>query len=217
MPPAAAAPVRRQTRRNRWLLILLAVVFIAPVAASYYLYYVARPGGRTNFGTLIEPQRPMPSLVAQDLDGNDVRLSSLKGQWLLVSVGGGACNDRCQDNLYLQRQMRASLGKNQKRIDWVWLVDDDADIPQELRRGVSKADVLRLPRARIAGWLEPEAGHALEESLYVVDPLGHWMMRFPPNLDEEAAKRARRDLSRLLYVSEGWDRAGRGAAADDGQ
>ena len=184
------------------------------MAASYYFYYVARPSGRTNFGTLIDPQRPLPALVATDLTGQPIALSSLKGQWLLLSVAGGACDSGCQENLYLQRQIRAGLGKNQKRLEWVWLIDDDAAPPAGMRAGLSKARVLRLPADQIADWLVPEPGHTLSESLYVVDPMGHWMMRFPPNLDEKTAPRARRDLSRLLYASEGWDRAGRGAVAE---
>lgn len=202
----------RSRRRNRWQLLLLALIFIAPVAASYYFYYVARPTGRTNFGTLIEPQRPLPALVATNLAGQPVALASLKGQWLLLSVAGGACDSGCQENLYLQRQIRAGLGKNQKRLEWVWLIDDDAAPPADMQVGLRKARVLRLPAHQIADWLLPEPGHTLAESLYVVDPMGHWMMRFPPNLDEDTALRARRDLSRLLYASEGWDRAGRGEA-----
>ncbi|MCK9517148.1 MAG: hypothetical protein WCZ18_05805 [Ottowia sp.] len=206
---------KKRSSRSRWQLLLLALVFVAPVVASYYVYYVVRPAGRTNFGTLIDPQRAMPALVATNLDGEPVPLASLKGQWLLLSVAGGACDAGCQENLYLQRQLRAGLGKNQKRLDWVWLINDDAAVPADLQVGLRKALVLRLPPQQIASWLAPEPGHALAESLYVVDPMGHWMMRFPPNLDDESAVRARRDLSRLLYASEGWDRPGR-TAADHG-
>ena len=198
-----------RSSRSRWLLLLLALVFVAPVVASYYVYYVVRPAGRTNFGTLIDPQRPMPALVATDLDGQPVPLDSLKGQWLLLSVAGGACDASCQENLYLQRQLRAGLGKNQKRLDWVWLVSDMAPVPAELHAGLRKAQVLRLPAQQIAAWLAPAPGHALSESLYVVDPMGHWMMRFPPNLDTDTAARARRDLGRLLRASAGWDKPGR--------
>ena len=58
----------------------------------------------------------------------------------------------------------------------------------------------------LAAWLQPDAGHALEEHLYVVDPMGEWMMRVPAQPDPAKVKR---DLERLLRVSAGWDRAGR--------
>jgi hypothetical protein len=66
--------------------------------------------------------------------------------------------------------------------------------------------VLRVPREALAQWLQPELGHALEESLYLVDPMGEWMMRTPPDPDPAKLKR---DLERLLRASAGWDRPGR--------
>jgi hypothetical protein len=56
-------------------------------------------------------------------------------------------------------------------------------------------------------------GPALEEHLYVVDPLGHWMMRFPARLDKDGAGKAKQDLERLLRASAGWDKAGRESPA----
>jgi len=39
--------------------------------------------------------------------------------------------------------------------------------------------------------------------------MGHWMMRFPANLDAEGAAKAKRDLERLMRASASWDEAGR--------
>ena len=66
--------------------------------------------------------------------------------------------------------------------------------------------MLRAAPADLARWLEPEAGQALANHLYLVDPRGDWMMRFPANVDFTKAKR---DLTRLLKASESWDEAGR--------
>ena len=51
--------------------------------------------------------------------------------------------------------------------------------------------------------------HALSEHLYVVDPMGNWMMRFPALMDASGAGKAKRDLERLLRASSSWDDAGR--------
>ena len=40
--------------------------------------------------------------------------------------------------------------------------------------------VLRVPRDALADWLAPAVGGALEQHDYIVDPLGRWMMRMPP-------------------------------------
>lgn len=208
-PDAVLARQARRTRAGRWQMLLLALVCATPVIASYYSYYVARPEARRSFGELIEPQPPLPTASATDLSGRPVELSTLKGQWLLLSVAGGACDAACENNLYLQRQLREGLGKDKDRLDWVWLVSDDARLPEALLPALGQATVLRVPPAVLADWLAPAAGQALTEHLYVVDPMGHWMMRFPAGLDKAGAGRAKRDLERLMRASASWDQAGR--------
>ena len=55
----------------------------------------------------------------------------------------------------------------------------------------------------------PLAGHALADHLYLVDPKGSWMMRFPAGLDPAGASKVKRDLERLMRASSSWDKAGR--------
>lgn len=204
---AVAATPPGRFARLKMLGVLL--VCAAPVIASYFTYYVIRPEGRRNFGELIQPQQTMPALATTALNGQPGSLQALKGQWLLVSVSPGGCDARCQNNLYLQRQMRESLGKEKERLDWVWLVTDSAPLPAAIAPGVQQASVLRLDGAALAQWLAPAPGHALSEHLYVVDPMGNWMMRFPAHMDAAAAAQAKRDLERLLRASASWDTAGR--------
>lgn len=187
----------------------LAVVCLLPVLASYFSYYVIRPEGRRNFGELIEPQRTLPALRATDLSGQPVQLDTLKGQWLLISVAGGACDQICQDHLYLQRQLRESLGREKDRLDWVWLINDQERISEELRPALGSATVLRVPADALTQWLAPAAGHQLSEHLYLVDPMGNWMMRFPAGMGMEGGAKAKRDLDRLLRASVSWDEPGR--------
>lgn len=190
---------------------MLAVLLVcaSPVIASYFTYYIVRPEGRRNFGELIVPQRPLPALTAQTLEGQPVQLPRLKDQWLLLSVAGGACEGHCEQNLYFQRQLREALGREKERLDRVWLVSDEAPVREALRPALASATVLRLPAAELAQWLEPAAGQRLEDHLYLVDPLGNLMMRFPAAMDLAAAAKAKRDLDRLLRASNSWDTAGR--------
>jgi len=66
--------------------------------------------------------------------------------------------------------------------------------------------VLRAAPADLARWLEPEAGQALANHLYLVDPRGDWMMRFPAQADPS---RIKKDLTRLMKANDSWDEAGR--------
>lgn len=199
------------TRTGRWKMLALLLVCASPVIASYFTYYVIRPEGRRNYGELIEPQRTLPTWSGTNAAGQSVGLESLRHQWLLVSVADSSCPDACQQRLYLQRQLREGLGKEKDRLDWVWLRTGSEPVPASLQAGVAAARVLQVDAAQLATWLEPAAGQRLEDHLYVVDPLGNWMMRFPAQLDP---KQAKRDLERLLRASAFWDRPGR---PDDAQ
>ena len=208
-PGAVADADARQTASGRLRMLLVLLVCAAPVIASYLTYYVVRPQSLRSFGELILPVAAMPDLQAKDLKGQTVALSSLKKQWLLVSVAGGACPAECQQNLFLQRQTRAALGRERDRTDWVWLVTDDAPLDAALLVGLQDAIVLRVPQAEVSKWLKPQAASKLEDHLYLVDPNGDWMMRFPARLQIDQAPKMRKDWDRLLRASVSWDKAGR--------
>jgi hypothetical protein len=91
----------------------------------------------------------------------------------------------------------------------VWLIPDEQPVPAALATALGQATVLRVPQAVLAGWLAAAPGQALADHLYVVDPMGHWMMRFPAGMDVAAAGKAKRDLERLMKGSSSWDQPGR--------
>ena len=154
----SASAKSANTVAGRWKLLAVLLVCAAPVIASYFTYYVIRPEGRRNFGELVEPQRPLPAMATQTLDGRSGELTALKGQWLLLSVAGGACDARCERNLYFQRQLRESLGQEKERLDRVWLVSDEAPVREALRPALAASTVLRVAPGALAQWLEPAAG-----------------------------------------------------------
>ncbi|MET0312648.1 MAG: hypothetical protein ABW051_11405 [Burkholderiaceae bacterium] len=198
-----------RTSRGRLKMLFVMLICAAPVLASYFTYYVVRPEGRRNFGELVEPQRPLPPIAATGLDGKSTPLPALRGQWLLVTVGGGACAAGCERELYLQRQLREGVGREKDRVDRVWLVNDGEPVRAGLLPALKGATVLRVQPETLAQWIVPAAGRKPEDHLYVVDPMGNFMMRFPPDLDTAGAARAKRDLERLLRASGSWDKEGR--------
>lgn len=205
--PSPLAASQAKTGRLKMLLVL--AVCAAPVVASYFTYYVIRPQSSASHGTLIEPQRALPPAAAlplTDLQGKAVDPAALKGQWLLVAVGGGACDPTCEQQLYLQRQLRESLGREKDRLDRVWLVDDAQAVRPELLPALAGATVLRADPAALRAWLAPGSTEPVAAHFFVVDPQGHLMMRFPAPSEP---KPILRDLNRLLRASASWDQAGR--------
>lgn len=215
--PSTKDAALRRTERGRWLMIAVLLVCAAPVVASYFTYFVLRPQARSNYSELIAPARSLPPMLPLvDLAGAPVAALSLRGQWLVVVVAGGACDARCERHLWLQRQLHEALGVEKDRVDKVWLIDDAAVPRRETLAAIaatgdahgafSPTTVLRVDRAELARWLAPAQGRALEDHLYLVDPRGDWMMRAPADADPA---RLKRDIDKLLRASAGWDRAGR--------
>ena len=208
-PVQVAVVEAGRTWSGRLRMLLVMLVCAAPVVASYLAYYVIRPQGTPQLGQLVQDPTGLPDAVATTLDGQAMALSALKGQWLLVSVSSGQCDAVCQSNLLMQRQVRAALGREKDRTDWVWLITDDAPVSDALRQGLGDAWVLRVDPSKMSSWLQPAPGAALEDHLYLVDPQGRWMMRFPPRLTMDQAASLKREWERLLRASASWDRPGR--------
>jgi hypothetical protein len=214
LPSVTGEHAERRRMTGRWKMAAVMLACAAPVIASYFAYYVVRPEGRKNYGELIQPPRALPQVQAQLLDGKPFALPALQGQWLLVSVGGGACDEACQKRIYWQRQLREVMGRDKDRIERVWLVADEASVDAKLAPQVhaplNDAQAMRVPRAVLEQWLPAAAGQKIEDHLYVVDPFGNLMLRWPADID---AAKAKRDVHNLLRASGSWDQAGRVSSA----
>jgi len=199
----------RRVRKGRIKMLLVLLVCAAPVLASYFTYFVVRPETRNNYSTLILPTRAMPALPLRGLDGGALDARSLQGQWLLLALGPADCGADCQRRLFMQRQLREMLGRERDRVDKVWFVTD-AGAPSAALLAALGGDaamhVLRAQREPLSAWLEAAPGQALEDHLYLVDPMGEWMIRVPADADPA---RVKRDLDKLLRASASWDRPGR--------
>lgn len=197
-------------KNGRLKMLLVLAMCVSPVVASYLTYFVIKPQGRTNYSDLISPSRDLPAdLPLSKLTGEAVPALSLRGQWLMVVVSDAACNASCEKSLYLQRQLRETLGREKDRIDKIWLITDSAAPRAEVLQAISQgtpATVLRVPREALAKWFTPAAGQTLDSHIYLVDPMGQWMMRAPPNPDPAKLKR---DVEKLLRASASWDLPGR--------
>jgi hypothetical protein len=199
----------KQKMRGRWKLLAVLAVCAAPMIFSYLTYYVIKPQARTNFGTLLDPRaHPIPPLGATTLDAKPASLDAYKGKWVMLKVGPSACPKDCMDQMFAMQQVRSMTGKEMGRIERVWLITDSAPLDTMLLRQLDGMRILRAPAAAVAGWLPPEPGAALEDGLWLIDPLGNLMMRFPkvPANAAEADKvqhyaKVKKDIGKLLKAS----------------
>jgi peroxiredoxin len=194
--------------RGRWKLLAVLAVCAAPLIASYFTYYVIKPkGGVTNYGALIDPrQYPIPAMASTTLDGKPARLEDYKGKWIMLKVGPSDCQQDCQDQLFAMRQLRTMQGKEMERIERVWLITDNQPLETMLLRVNDGTRMLRAPADVVQKWLPLENGVAdnAADHVYLIDPLGNLMMRFPKGAvssDVEKVKRVHKDIAKLLKAS----------------
>ncbi len=196
----AAKPAAPEVRkRTHWTLFLVLAVCAAPMVLSYLTYYVIKPEGRTNYGALIDPRAyPIPDLGTAALDGKPAALQDYAGKWILLQADSADCQKACKDKLYWQRQVRLTQGKDMERIERVWLVTDDAPLETVLMKEYDGTHILRVDPKKLSAWLPADQDTSVADHIYVIDPLGNLMMRFPKDPDPNKIKR---DITKLLKAS----------------
>jgi len=190
-------------------LLLVLFISVAPVILAFIVYYnpSLQPTGSTNYGTLVEPQRPLPTnneLKLTTLDGQPFDIDELRGQWLLMAADQAACPEECAKKLFILRNVHAMTGKNVKRVSRVWFITDDAPVPQKVLDAYAGTIMLRANPEQLDEFL---AGHDLDSQnqgellnpIWLVDPLGNLMMQFPEDPDP---LKVRKDLGKLLHNSQ---------------
>ena len=186
-------------RRHRPLYLLLAVC-VAPVLASYTAYYFLPPAGRTNYGELVQPQRLLPALTLRRLDGSTVDARKLRGNWVMLQVDGGDCDANCEKKLWQMRQVRLTTGRDAERVQRAWMITDDMPLATRLMREFDGTVFLRARPDELNTFLAlpavPEA--RLADHIWLIDPLGNLMLRWPKDADPN---RMKKDLIRLLKAS----------------
>jgi len=180
------------SRLNLWL---MAAVTLLPMVAAYALFHFGRPGAFTNYGQLLPPA-PIADHGLRQADSSEFKFDALKGKWVLLMVDSGACDAFCQRKLYQMRQVRLTQGKDMERIERTWLIEDDVRPSSEL---AAEYEGTRMLSARGSETLSRlPADRSVRDHIYIVDPLGNLMMRYPRDADPSKMKK---DLTRLLRVS----------------
>jgi hypothetical protein len=187
-----------QPRSKLLIPVLLALLFVGPFATAIYLYYFGgdgwRPQGSVAHGILIENP---PSLDIGSLALSDGSSARFTGKWSLLYVGDGNCAAGCQQALYQVRQVRQALGKEMSRVQRYFIATSGTPDMQLLKS--AHPDLMVIDAAVPGGErILATLGEHSEADVFVVDPLGNIMLRFPAGT---AMKDMHKDLSLLLKAS----------------
>ena len=209
LPDPSQAQTEISAPSGRGKLLIVVLLCVLPMLVSFLAYRYVRLGGHATGGELIHPAQPMPEISLPGKDGKPILLNSLKGQWLLVGVGDTACVDDCAQRVFLQRQLRETLGKDRDRVDRVLVAQGAGELAAPLRAQSGDLVILQDDAGQLMPWLNVPPGQSAKDYQFLVDPLGNLMMRFPAKFDSAGAAKIRRDLERLLRASVAWDGPGR--------
>lgn len=191
----SASKKQPDPRSGRIKLLAIAALCLAPFIAALIAYYYWHPQGGMNYGELIAP-RALSDPSLRHLDRHAFKLSELRGKWVLLQLDQADCAADCQAKLYDMRQVRLAQGRDMERVERVWLILDDAPLETKLMREYDGTRMLRAAGSPIVAEFPP-AGEA-RDHIYLIDPHGNLMLRFPKNADP---RRMHKDLARLLRAS----------------
>ncbi|MGI9309424.1 MAG: hypothetical protein ACR2P6_09185 [Gammaproteobacteria bacterium] len=185
---------RNSGRRS---LLLLALLFFGPLAAAMFLYYSDvgwRPAATVERGLLLQPAVQLPETTLGEAQPPSEVLQ-LRGRWGLLYVAAEDCDALCQDALTTMRQVRLALGKDMGRIMRVLFVPQASPALASLFE--EHPGITVSPRSESAD-LQDLIGTPLAGELFISDPQGNLVMRFPPGTSIEDIHA---DLKHLLKLS----------------
>lgn len=187
---------------GRLQFLLLASLFAAPLLGAGLIYFFFPewvPTQRSNYGNLVAPARPLPfGLDLRKPDGTEAGEGALRGHWTYVYLGAAACETACSAKLDEVRQVRSLLNEKRLRVRRVYVAPDLAAARSaQAQLGAGHPDLMILAAgdgglARFLGPTDPQA-------LYLIDPLGNWMMIYPGTAQ---ARGLLKDIKLLLRVSQ---------------
>jgi protein SCO1/2 len=112
-------------------LIGLSVVFATLVYARPYVFH----------GSLIDPPLPAADFVLEDQNGQPFRLNDQAGEIVLIFFGYTNCPDVCPVTLSDFRNIKAQLGEQADRVQFVFItVDPERDTPEKIQAYLQNFD-----------------------------------------------------------------------------
>jgi len=196
-------------KRGRTKMLGLMALYAAPLllAWMWFAYVSMNEGaGVSVHGELIHPAVPLElfELAGLQREGEDqdvFNLDDLRGKWSMVYFSEAECDQQCESTLYNMRQVRLSTGRRMVRVQRVFVTSEWQNMQKKLEAAseglhvVGGGNISSLRQQFDSAQVQMTA---CSRCIYLVDPYGNLMMRFPPDIPPA---KMLKDLKHLLKIS----------------
>ena len=192
-------------KKGRLILLSLVIFFVSPLILVIYMHQTNWHPQGESVGQLIAPvvKLEVPSsfqkVKSSIKDPSDVSNNLWHDKWSIVLIAQ-SCDQICASRLYDVRQIHASLEKNMNRVQRILIThQQDVALIQERYPDLL---ILNQPSTDVdllANQFNQGNQNAFDlHNVYLVDPLGQWMMQYSA---EVSARDLRKDIVQLLRYS----------------
>jgi hypothetical protein len=191
--PPGFDPADRRRRNRGMLLAIFAVFFGSMLLAGLLRFSGWQPEGSKSHGELLEPPVDLRESTLALVAGGDYAWNPGERIWRLVVAPPADCTTACDNVARDLDVVWRSLGHRADKVEVLWLCAEpgcSAPLPLGADRSLRLLHPDPAVRAQLPG---VDAGVAI----YVIDPHGFVMMRYPPGAD---AAGIRADLGKLLRL-----------------
>lgn len=182
---------------SRLKIVAVAALFFGPLAAAWLIYGVfpeRAPAGRTHHGVLNDPARPLPEAGLEPAGG--AALPVFGKRWTFLQVAPNDCGEACRKGLATTRQVRALLHRRAVRVQRVLVTagPPPADLGDHPDLAIYRGGLaLRRALGEYEGQYEPG-------TVYLVDPLGNWVLTYPAPVDAGGLFEDTKHLLKLSHI-----------------
>lgn len=193
--------VSPQTRRNRTALLLIVAIFFGGMLVAGALRFSGwRPAGSKNNGELLQSPADLRALTPRLANGSTYQWQPEARIWRIAVAPPAGCARECDKLAHDIDVVWRLMGKNADKVQVLWLCAREGCTPPAPLHDDGSVRVL-APDAELRAALPDVDGRPTEHGgqvpVYVIDPNGFLILRYPPGSDPGGL---RADLAKLLKL-----------------
>jgi len=200
--------LQSKSKRSRLTLIILVIMFALPIVFAWIATKNKswQPSNSKNYGELVEPARPLPEFSLKTIDGTGFKLEDLRRKWSFIYFAAQSCEQHCQESLVKVRDARLAQSGEALRVQYFLIFTQQPDAAQiaELSKEHPRLIVLLAEGDSANAMLNTfkltgDESLVAAQRVYLVDPIGNFMMYYPDSFQGNGLLK---DIRHLLHWSQ---------------